>query len=82
MPGSASSPRSTPAWPVGSEVRSSDGTVTLPEIPDQALILRIGHLEGHQVDLGWFTGFPSEPMPEPLGTLPATRYEPAVLRGA
>ncbi len=60
-------------------VRSSDGTVTLPEIPDQALILRIGHLEGHRIDLGWFTGYPSEPTPEPLGDPARRAYEPAVL---
>jgi superfamily II DNA or RNA helicase len=58
------------------EVRSTDGTVTLPEIPDQALILRVSHLEGHHVDLGWFTGFPGDPMAQPLGDPARHGYEP------
>ncbi len=39
-------------------VESSDGSVALPDLPDDALILTLCHLEDHRIELAWSTGVP------------------------
>ncbi|MGH9057611.1 MAG: SNF2-related protein [Acidimicrobiales bacterium] len=38
------------------ELRSSDGSVVLPELPAMELVLSVHHLDGHRVELAWRTG--------------------------
>lgn len=47
-------------------VQSSDGSVTFPELPDEALILSLRHLEQHRVELAWATGGPGTAWREDL----------------
>jgi superfamily II DNA or RNA helicase len=39
-------------------IESADGTVELPELPEESLILTLRHGEDHRLELTWWTGVP------------------------
>ena len=59
-------------------VQSPDGTVELPEVPDDALTLTLRHVDGHRLELSWWTGIPGAPSLEKLQDPRRARYDAPV----
>jgi len=59
-------------------VDCADGTVDLPELPGESLILTLRHGEDHRLDLSWATGIPGTEWLEELGDPRGAGYDGSV----
>ena len=59
-------------------VQSTDGSVTFPELPDEALILSLRHVEDHRIELAWATGGPGTTWREELRDAAGQPFEGAI----
>ncbi|MGH9099297.1 MAG: SNF2-related protein, partial [Acidimicrobiales bacterium] len=59
-------------------VRSSDGSVAFPDLPEESLILGLRHLERHRLELAWATGVPGTEWRERLRDADRQPYEGAL----
>ncbi len=61
-------------------VMSSDGSVVLPDLGDEALILTLRHGADHRVDVAWSIGIPGTDVREPLADPRRHVYDGMVAR--
>ncbi|MGH9110537.1 MAG: SNF2-related protein [Acidimicrobiales bacterium] len=61
-------------------VESTDGTVDIPEVPDDALILTLCHGDDHRLELSWWTGVPGATRREKLGDPRRAGYDGPIAR--